>query len=72
MNNGHDSFFGRWLALSVIVGGVSYLLTGSGGTAVKWFVLAYVIGIVIFRITRYGERVHRESEDDEHKEEKPD
>jgi hypothetical protein len=52
-----------WLVLRVIVGGVSYFLTRNGGTAVKLFVLAYVIGIVIFRIVRYGERAHRESED---------
>ncbi len=64
MNNGHDRFFGMWLALSIVVGGVSYFLTRDGGTAVKWFVLTYVIGIVIFRISRYGERAHRESEDD--------
>lgn len=64
MNNRQDRFFGMWLVLSVIVGGVGYFLTRNGGTAVKLFVLTYVIGIVIFRIVRYGERAHRESGDD--------
>jgi len=63
MNEGYGGFFGVWLVLSLIVGAVAYSVTRSGGTAVKCFLLGYVIGIVIYRIVRYGERAHRERED---------
>lgn len=76
MTSSGDRFLTIWMTLSILAGvlggWLTYNTTGnfrqSGSVGIRYFLLAYMLGWVIFKIMHYIERVRPEDGPDEREE----